>query len=265
MFDELDWNHSQSITREEWVAFKLRKAEQLKQCAGKGSFRVMRRKSSIVSSPASFTPVVTRRASAGSAEIEPPSERIRQSFANAKAGEIDHASEAAGVSREMTASESLLVTNPNMSSGSSFITKSSADAEGTLLEGHMWNELYAALLMADYEQCSRIIGQNRDALLPSINSTDSDQNTLLHMCALSLDQQEAQTVMNPRLVKVVRKLLDMGIEITENSDGTTPAGLFLGKGVSPREVQELFGASHQQQEKPKSFTFAKPTTISNIW
>lgn len=186
---------------------------------------------------------------------------LRRSSADAEEGKLDPAAEAGGASRERSVSDNFLADNQR----SSCFTNEKAIAEGALMEDHLWNELYTTLLMADYEQCSRIIGQNRDALLPSINSTDSDQNTLLHICASSIDQEEAQTVMNPRLVKVVRNLQDMGIEITKNSDGMTPAGLFLGKGISPREVQELFPGSTEQQEKAKSFTFGKPKKVAGIW
>jgi len=124
--------------------------------------------------------------------------------------------------------------------------------------------------MADYVQGSRVTLQSRDDLLPTLNAIDSEGNTLLHACALSIDQGAAQEVMDRRLVTVVRHLLDMGIEIAKNAAGLTPADLFLSNGVSIREVHELFPSSKVDNEdscQNHSSVFAKPKNkkVAGIW
>ena len=126
--------------------------------------------------------------------------------------------------------------------------------------------------MADYVQGSRVLLQSRDDLLPTLNAADGDGNTLLHACALSIDHEAAQEVMDPRLVTVVRRLLDMGIEFAKNAEGLTPADLFLSNGAPIREVHELFPSTKKDKDtedcyQHKSSIFEKPTNkkVAGIW
>jgi hypothetical protein len=106
----------------------------------------------------------------------------------------------------------------------------------------------------------------RDELIPRLNATDNDRNTLLHACALSLnhrhrmsvslDQNLADTeeddgapkMMPAALPKIIKYLLDMGIEIQKNSQGQTPADALKANGINQREIDEVFGVQLDEND-----------------
>jgi len=111
----------------------------------------------------------------------------------------------------------------------------------------VWNDVYALLLTGTYNEVNRIIKERRDELIPRLNETDAENNTLLHACALSLiqdptdmEEDEIAVIMPAALPRIIRYLLDMGIEIQKNSQGQTPADALKACGICVREINELF-------------------------
>lgn len=75
----------------------------------------------------------------------------------------------------------------------------------------IFKEVLALIFMADYQKCCKIVKSQRSALLPKMNGVYSCGNTLLHACALSIDENDNLNcakieggVMDPSLALLVK-------------------------------------------------------------
>jgi len=205
VFEELDWNHSQSITRDEWISFRVNKNLALAQGSGRG--------------------------------ISAVGTRAKKHLAN------------------ILAKNEASKTHPAPPSASAISCETNCAA---VAADDVWNEAFILLLTRSYSACFKLIRMCQDELIPKLNATDTDRNTLLHACALSLNHRHRLSVslnqdladteedvgvaktMPVALPKIIKYLLDMGIEIQKNSQGQTPADVFKANGITPREIDEVF-------------------------
>ena len=213
VFEELDWNHSQSITRDEWISFRVNKNLALAQGSGRG--------------------------------ISAVGTRAKKHLAN------------------ILAKNEASKTHPAPPSASAISCETNCAA---VAADDVWNEAFILLLTRSYSACFKLIRMRRDELIPRLNATDNDRNTLLHACALSLNRRHRMSVsldqnladteeddgapkmMPAALPKIIKYLLDMGIEIQKNSQGQTPADALKANGINQREIDEVFGVQLDEND-----------------
>ena len=254
LFEELDWNHSKSITRGEWIEFRVEKQLLLAQNSGRG-FKPRRANSIAAWGPISEqetasceskpSPSTCTTAATGSAHIIKAKTVVQAARHFASAGQRAEARRDSSTKHLSPTSSG--VCPPDCASDSTCAAVTRSDRTTGDADSDVWNDVYALLLTGTYNEVNRIIKERRDELIPRLNETDAENNTLLHACALSLiqdptdmEEDEIAVIMPAALPRIIRYLLDMGIEIQKNSQGQTPADALKACGICVREINELF-------------------------
>ena len=278
LFEELDLNHSQSITRDEWIAFRINKNLALVQGLGRG-FKPRKSNSVHNDSHNPWHAIIEVQNESCKPSRTLSSTFIRTSSATFTAPVKNPAKLAKGIKKVlatthaarqfMCAGEKVEARNQGSAthlapstiacaSERSCKTTCPAVAPKEVKSGgkdDVWNETFTLLLTGNYNACFNLIRVRRDELIPKVNETDIDKNTLLHACALSLnpdpntvEDDGAPKIMPAALPRIIKYLLDMGIEIKKNSEGQTPADALKTNGINQREINEVFRTGAQLDE-----------------
>jgi hypothetical protein len=278
LFEELDLNHSQSISRDEWIAFRINKNLALVQGLGRG-FKPRKSNSVHNDSHNPWHAIIEVQNESCKPSRTSSSTFIRTSSATFTAPVKNPAKLAMGIKKVLAtthATRQFVCAGEKVearSQGStthlapSAIASASERACKTTCpavapqevksggKDDVWNETFTLLLTGNYNACFNLIRMRRDELVPKVNETDIDKNTLLHACALSLnpdpntvEDDGAPKIMPAALPRIIKYLLDMGIEIQKNSEGQTPADALKTNGINQREINEVFRTGAQLDE-----------------
>ena len=266
LFEELDWNHSQSITRDEWISFRVNKNLALAHGNGRG-FKP--RKGNVVYNPGhpiSEVQTVSCEFSrtASSTFTTAVKNPAKLAMGTKKVLATTHAQRHLVCSgQKVSAKNQGATSHPAPPSAPAMACERTCAA---VAGDDVWNEAFILLLTRSYNSCFKLIRMRRDELIPRLNATDNDRNTLLHACALSLNRRHRMSVsldqnladteeddgapkmMPAALPKIIKYLLDMGIEIQKNSQGQTPADALKANNINQREIDEVFGVQLDEND-----------------
>ncbi len=279
LFEELDGNHTRSIARDEWIAFRLNKNLELVQGLGRG-FKPRKGNSvhndshnpwhAIIEVQNQLCVVPSRTSSStfnrtsSTTFMTPVKKPAKLAIGIKKVLATTHAARqfvCAGEKVEDKNQGSTTYLAPSAiacASAHACKTTCASVAPKEVKSGgkdDIWNETFTLLLTGNYNACFNLIRERRDELIPRVNETDIDRNTLLHACALSLnpdpntvEDDGAPKIMPAALPRIIKYLLDMGIEIQKNSEGQTPADALKTNGINQREIDEVFRTCVQLDE-----------------
>jgi len=250
LFEELDGNHTRSIARDEWIAFRLNKNLELVQGLGRG-FKPRKGNSvhndshnpwhAIIEVQNQLCVVPSRTSSStfnrtsSTTFMTPVKKPAKLAIGIKKVLATTHAAR-----QFVCAGEKV----EDKNQGSTTYLAPSAIA---CASAHACKTTCASVAPKEVKSGGKVI--------PRVNETDIDRNTLLHACALSLnpdpntvEDDGAPKIMPAALPRIIKYLLDMGIEIQKNSEGQTPADALKTNGINQREIDEVFRTCVQLDE-----------------